>query len=165
MKSPTIQTSRLNLVPFMPEMFNELHELFTHPSVRKYLLDDMVVEPQWVHDAISTSQKTFGDDGYGLWAIRIKGINSIIGFSGFWRFEHLPYPLHLNYALLPSSWGKGFATEAAKAVMDYAFNQLGFAEIVAAADIPNKASFGVMSRLGMHFWMAESGVNYFRLER
>ncbi|TDH20701.1 N-acetyltransferase [Segetibacter sp. 3557_3] len=165
MPSPSIQTTRLHLVPFTPAMFDELYHLFTHPSVRQYLLDDTIVQPEWVHDAILTSQRSFEDHGYGLWAIHMRAQNSIIGFCGFWRFEHLAYPLQLNYGLLPEFWNIGLATEASKAVIEYGFEQLDFSEIVAAADVPNKASFRVMERLGMRHWMDDGGITYFKLNR
>lgn len=63
----------------------------------------------------------------------------------------------------------GLATEASRAVMRYAFEDLGFAEVVASTDAPNAASIRVMERLGMKFekWITTGGLDtvYYKIER
>lgn len=154
-----LQTDRLTLTPIESSMLAELHTLFTSPSVRRYLLDDEIVEPDWVEDVITTSQQQFEEGGYGLWAIQQTGKSTIIGVCGYFIFSQL----QLLYALLPAYWGKGYATEAARAVISYGFEQVGMTEIVAAADKPNATSFDVMERLGMTYWKTEETIVYYRL--
>jgi len=59
--------------------------------------------------------------------------------------------LELLFGLSPTHWGQGFATEAAEAVIRYAFETLGVTLVHASTDVPNQASVRVMERLGMHF--------------
>lgn len=155
----TLQTTRLTLIPVEPSMLTELHDLFTNASVWRYLMDDRIVGSDWVEDVITTSQRQFEEAGYGLWAIRRTGDSVIIGICGYVVLDQL----QLLYALLPDYWGQGIATEAARAVVDYGFGEAGMTEIVAAADAPNTASFGVMLRLGMSYWKTEEGIPYYRL--
>ena len=70
------------------------------------------------------------------------------GFAGLWRFFGEEQPQVL-YALLPNEIKKGYAAEASKAVINYAFNELNFKYITAACDTPNVASKKVCERLGM----------------
>lgn len=163
MTSFTLQTNRLTLTPFAQADLPELHALFTNPDVRRYLLDDLIVEWDWTVDVVEKSATMFRDLGYGLWAVRETGQRPIIGFCGYWRFEHLPHPLQLIYGLLPAWWGGGLATEAARTVMDYGFQTIGFTGIIAATDPPNQASVRVMERLGMvHLKTADATVYYRR---
>ncbi|AQG80478.1 hypothetical protein AWR27_14795 [Spirosoma montaniterrae] len=142
-------------------MLAELHDLFTNPSVRRYLLDDQCVAPEWTADVIATSQQQFVESNYGLWAVQQAGYRPIIGVCGYFTFDQL----QLLYALLPNYWGQGFATEAARAVIDYGFHRTNLTEIVAAADLLNTASFGVMERLGMTYQQAKGGVIYYQLPK
>lgn len=161
MTTTALQTARLRLTPVEPGERRELHALFTDPAVRQYLMDDQVVGIDWVDAVITTSQRQFDEAGYGLWAVRLPDEPSIIGVGGF----VVLHQLQLLYALLPAYWGRGYATEASRVVIDYGFREAGLTEIVAAADVPNRASFGVMERLGMTYWKDEAGLPYYRLLR
>ena len=55
------------------------------------------------------------------------------------------------YGLAPAFWGRGLATEAARAVLAHGFGTVGLARVIAATDVPNTASTRVMERLGMRF--------------
>lgn len=159
----TIQTERLTLTPFASADLPELHDLFTDPDVRRYLMDDLVVEETWMVDVIDRSVAMFRDLGYGLWAVRETGQRPIIGFGGYWRFEHLKHPLQLMYGLLPAWWNRGLATEAARVLLDYGFATVGFTGIIAATDPPNQASVRVMERLGMTYVETDNATVYYRL--
>ena len=151
--------------PVLPELLLELHQLFLDPLVRRYLLDDEVVAYEWTANVIATSQASFEKNNYGLWGLQQKNTRPLIGFCGYWRFDQLSYPLQLLYGLLPAYWGQGLATEAAQAMIAYGFDQVGFSQIVAAADLPNTASFQMMKRVGMRYWKREDLIEYYSLER
>ena len=144
----TLITARTVLVPFADADLGELVAIFQDPMVRRYLLDDDVVSAEWVRAEIAASRERFDGAGTGLWAIRLTGQSTIIGFVGFREFFDPPQ-LQLLYGLLPRHWGKGLVTEAATAVCDHAFREVGLPEIAAATDIENEASARVLLRLGM----------------
>ena len=144
----TIVTTRTVLLPFADADLGELVAVFQDSMVRRYLLDDDVVSAEWVRAEIAGSHERFDGAGTGLWAIRLTGQSSIIGFVGFREF-FAPPQLQLLYGLLPQHWGEGLVTEAATAVCDYAFHELGLPQIAAATDIANEASARVLLRLGM----------------
>jgi ribosomal-protein-alanine N-acetyltransferase len=159
---------RLDLRPFAEADADRLHRLFLDPSVRRYLLDDELVSIQWVAGEIASSDALFAERGVGLWSLTLLGETEIIGFAGFRPF-HDPPELQLIYGLHPRHWGVGLATEAAWAVMEHAFVRMGFDEVIASADTPNRASIEVMKRLGMSFQrrVDRGGLDttYFRLGR
>jgi RimJ/RimL family protein N-acetyltransferase len=165
-EAPVITTERLTLRPFAPDDLVELHELLTDADVRRHLLDDTVVSREWVEEEIVSSQARFVESGCGLWTLGDRARDGIIGFVGFRPFFDPP-ELQLLYGLHPSHWGRGFATEAAGAALDYAFGVLGLEEVRAATDVPNTASVAVLERLGMtersRTADGPSGTRFFRL--
>ena len=145
-----LETDRLILLPVKEADQDQLHALFVDPQVRLYLLDDEVVPREWVGEEIERSEALFAELGCGLWSVREKPGLGISGFVGFRHFFDPP-ELQLVYGLHPGSWGVGLATEAARAVVRYAIERLGFGRVAAATDAPNRASIRVMERLGMEF--------------
>jgi ribosomal-protein-alanine N-acetyltransferase len=148
------RAGRLSFRPFAPEDVEPIHDLFVNAQVRRHLLDDEIVSADWVRLEIRKSQEMFERARYGLWSLSLHGSTDIIGFCGF-RFFHHPPELQLLYALHPSVWRRGLATEAAEAALRYAFEVLGLSEVVASADAPNLASIRVMERIGMEFQRRE----------
>ena len=123
-------------------------EICRNADVRRYLLDDQLVDLAWVRHEIRSSRALFRELGCGLWGVRLHGSGQLIGFVGY-RYFFDPPELQLLYALHPEWWGRGLATEAAGAVLRYGFDVLGFDVIEASVDAPNVASARVLERLGM----------------
>lgn len=90
--------------------------------------------------------------GFGFWALERKDTGAFVGFTGLCvpRFEAPFMPaVEIGWRLARDQWGQGFATEAARAALDYGFGPLGLAEIVAFVVPENRRSRRVMERLGM----------------
>jgi RimJ/RimL family protein N-acetyltransferase len=88
--------------------------------------------------------------GWGLWAI--ESADGFIGFTGLSvpRFEAAFTPcVEIGWRLARSAWGRGFATEAARAATQYAFDDLDLDELVSFTTVSNVRSRAVMERLGM----------------
>jgi RimJ/RimL family protein N-acetyltransferase len=143
-----IETERLRLRPLAAEDLDALHQLWTDADVRKYLWDDRVISREQAEEVIASSIESFEANGYGFWAVLPKDEEAIIGFCGFRLFGDAR-EIEILYGLAPSRWGRGLATEAARAMMRWGFEDHGFDSIYAGADPPNAASFRVMERLGM----------------
>jgi [ribosomal protein S5]-alanine N-acetyltransferase len=145
-----LRTERLVLSPFREADIDELLQIFRDADVRRYLLDDGLVDREWVSAEVRASTSHFAAHGYGLWCMRTDHGGGIIGFVGF-RFFHEPPELQLVCGLLPGSWHRGLATEACRRVIRYAFEELGFDRVVADADAANADSVRLMQRLGMTY--------------
>ena len=115
--------------------------------MRRYLWDDKVISVDEVRSQIERSQRNFDEYAFGVWVVVLE---EPIGFAALGQIEGSK-DVEVLYGLLPTYWGRGLATEAARAVMEYGFASCGLGRIYAGADPPNKASFAVMKRLGMTF--------------
>ena len=94
----------------------------------------------------------FDDDGFGLWALEVPGVASLAGFVGILvpRFEaHFTPCVEIGWRLDADLWGRGYATEAAREVVRFGFEEAGLPEIVSMTVPANVRSRAVMERLGM----------------
>ena len=146
-----IHTSRLQLRPYAIEDLDALHRIFIDPQVRKYLCDDKIMPREWVATEIENNAKCFEQHGFGQWSVFLKDTSELIGFCGFRFFYDNPPELQLLYGLSPQYWGKGLATEAAAAMIQYGFAEHKFQQIITATDVENVASVRVMERVDMRF--------------
>ncbi|MBL3583681.1 GNAT family N-acetyltransferase [Oleidesulfovibrio alaskensis] len=94
--------------------------------------------------------------GWGFWAVEERSSGLFAGMVGLHRPSgDLPFApcVEVGWRLDPDHWGKGYATEAAAAALDIAFNTLGLHEVVAFTAVLNTPSQAVMRRLGMRHAM------------
>ena len=145
---PELRTRRVELSPFAREDASALLELFREPGMRRYLLDDALVDRTWIEGEIEASTLRFRESGAGLWALRFHGKPDIVGFAGFRPFFDPPR-LQLLYGLAPGARGHGVATEVAGLLCRHGLDVLGLGTIEAAVDVPNRRSVAVLERLGM----------------
>lgn len=146
----SIDTARLRLRPYRESDLDALHALWTDPQVRRYLWDDRVIERALAADVMRASIVGTAAEGFGHWAVCPAGGDALIGFCGFRRLDDGP-EVELLYGLAPAHWRRGLATEAARAMLRFGFEHVGFARVFALTDAPNTASVAVMQRLGMSF--------------
>lgn len=136
-----VETDRLRLRPATDDDVDALHRIWTDPDVRRYLWDDTVIPRETAADVVAASDADWRERGYGLWVVEEKG--TPIGFAGFRSSEEaLP---ELLFGFLPQWWGRGLATEAVRAALDFIGHCWG------ATDVPNAASARLMERVGMRF--------------
>ena len=90
--------------------------------------------------------------GFGFWAVEMQATEQLVGFVGLSvpSFEaHFTPCVEIGWRIAFEHWGKGIATEAARASLDAAFHELGLSEVVSFTATTNKRSMRVMERLGM----------------
>ncbi len=104
-------------------------------------------------DALVTKfTKHFADHGYGLWAVEVKGEAPFIGFIGLAIpsfAAHFTPCVEIGWRIAYEHWGNGYATEGAKAVLQYGFEVLSLKEIVSFTAEINTRSQNVMQKIGM----------------
>jgi RimJ/RimL family protein N-acetyltransferase len=150
MKSPVLGTERLVLRRWTSgdrELFAQING---DPKVMQYRLRTLTrQESDALMDAIETC---FDEHGFGQWAVERREDGRLIGFIGLEvAKEDVPFrPLvHIGWHLAVDAWHHGYATEGAGAVLDFAFDEVGLAEVVANTTTRNERSQAVMRRLGM----------------
>ncbi|WP_157244387.1 GNAT family N-acetyltransferase [Nonomuraea typhae] len=97
-------------------------------------------------------EAAFERQGYGLWALEVRETGAFIGFTGliYWDFPaHFTPAVEVAWRLARHAWGHGYATEAARAALEFGFTEAGLKEIVSMTDVGNTRSRAVMERLGM----------------
>lgn len=140
--------------PFAMEDADNLHRLWVDPGVRKFLWDDQIISRETAIAVVESSIESFVNHGFGFWAICFKNDPELIGFGGLRYFTEDGAEMsevELLYGVEPEHWGKGIATEAARAVLRHGFEECELALIYAGADPPNAASIRVIEKLGMKF--------------
>jgi [ribosomal protein S5]-alanine N-acetyltransferase len=152
-----LTTPRILLTPFADAHVDPLLAFFREPQVRRYLLDGLLVDREWVVSEIRTSRERFEAGSLGLYTAHLRETPDVlVGFVGFRPFYEPPV-LQLTYGLGPAHVGHGLATEMARAVIDVAFADLAFHEVRASTDEPNLASVRVLERLGMRHVATDPG--------
>ena len=124
-----------------PEVIKYVHELLltSEDQARKIIVD--VIMPQYKNNL-------------GRWAIHLKENNQFLGWCGL-KYRPELDETDLGYRLKKSTWGKGYATEAAKHTLDHGLNKLNLPVITAHAHVENIGSIKVLEKIGMHFTREE----------
>jgi ribosomal-protein-alanine N-acetyltransferase len=143
----SIRTDRLALHPFTPGDEDALVAMFRDAGVRRFLLDGKLVDRDWVRAEIEDSVRRFAEGSLGIFLARDRSRDAPVGFTGFRPFREPPV-LELLYGLYPALWGRGLATEMARAMLRLAFDRHGLDVVDTAVDAPNAASIRVLQRLG-----------------
>jgi [ribosomal protein S5]-alanine N-acetyltransferase len=150
-----LQTSRLIIRELLPSDDAGIYELDSNPEVHIYVGKNPIVSIEQAQEVIAFIQQQYQDNGIGRWAVIDKSNNAFIGWAGLKLYQaeanaHSNF-YELGYRFIPSYWGKGYATEASKAILDYGFNVMGLKEIFAMTDINHKASQHVLEKCGMSY--------------
>ena len=97
------------------------------------------------------------NNGWGLWTVELMSNGEFIGFVGLNKpKENLPPApcVEVGWRLANKHWSQGYATEAAKRALNYAFSTLKLEEVVAFTTLNNIGSLAVMKKIGMTgFWL------------
>lgn len=143
---PLLHTTRLSLRPCQLSDLDSVYPLWTDAEVRRFLFDDRQISYEEARSFIEASALSFTHHGYGLWLFFERDGTDIVGFVGLLHSSPSP---SLIVGTCPHLWGRGYAKEAARAVLRYAFDTLGLVRVVADVDAPNQASIRVLEALGM----------------
>jgi RimJ/RimL family protein N-acetyltransferase len=118
-----------------------------HPEVVRYLgTGTMTRVEAWRHMAMILGHWQLR--GFGLWALEERDSGRLVGRAGCWRPEGWP-GLELGWTLGREFWGRGYASEAARAALAYAFDELQQAHVISLIQPENTRSIAVASRLAM----------------
>jgi len=129
-----------------------LYYIFCDAEVMRF--GDGVQTKEWVYSWLQTCFDWYYKSwGFGPYAVVTKNDQGVIGYCGLFYFPDLDgqAEIEVGYRLARSAWGKGYATEAATAVRDYAFETLGIKRLISMIDPSNTASIHVATKIGMQY--------------
>jgi len=147
--SPTLTTERLILRGFVDDDLEPLAVMNADPEVMRYL--GGVRSREWSAASIDRCRSQWGKLGFGRFAIEDNVNGEFVGWVTLEPVELDGYvdDLEIGWRLVRARWGRGLATEAAIAVLTWAFATVPVDRILAVADAENAPSVSVMRRLGM----------------
>lgn len=148
-----VETERLLLRELQETDAEAIFELDADPEVHRFLGNAPLTNLDQAVPVIQFIRQQYLDNGIGRWAVIEKESGAMIGWSGFKLMldsvnGHSGY-YDLGYRFIRKCWGKGYATEAAKAMVAYGFNQLNLNSIYAIADVGNMESRKVLEKVCM----------------
>jgi RimJ/RimL family protein N-acetyltransferase len=152
MSSDYIHTKRLVLRPLSESDAFELFILDSDPEVMRFLGNKPVMDLNVVHNNLKNVVQQYIDFGIGRWAVVEKETGLFAGWAGLKFIDKLTNGhtdfYDVGYRLKPQFWGKGYATEATEAWIDYAKETLQLNELFAITHIDNYASQNVLKKCG-----------------
>lgn len=145
-----LETQRLMIQAWQPEDWLPFRSIATDPEVMRYIGAGAVWSDDRIQQFIARQINQATTLGYCLWKLVSKSSGQLIGHCGvqpLWDTSET----EIGWWLARSEWGKGLATEAAHAVLQYGLKTLQLKRIVAIAQPANLASINIMRKIGMQF--------------
>ena len=152
--APRLETERLLLRRWDVEADLDAYAaLCADPEVMRYIGDGDTRTRVECAEQLMAFELSWTKLGFGLFAAEPVDSGELVGFVGLAIPDFLPEimpAVEIGWRLSRTSWGKGYATEAARAVLAFSFDELGFERLVSVHVVGNDASGNVMKKIGMH---------------
>lgn len=146
--SAKLETESLLLRPLASRHLSQTLDIWTQPEVRRHLWGDKVIGEERAALEIARSQDSFRSYGFGLWAVRRREKRRVIGSCGLLRVPHTDQ-LEIIYCIDRALRNKGYGTQAAQAVVAFAFDELQLPLVHGRCARDNIASLRVLEKIGM----------------
>ena len=143
----TLETDRLILRMLCEADFDRYAELCADPEVMRYLGDGKPLDRPTAWRSLATMVGHWTLRRYGFWAVEERSSGALVGRVGFWNPEGWP-GFELGWVLRRSFWGQGYATEAARVALRFAFSEVNQPKVISLIIPENAASIRVAERLG-----------------
>jgi ribosomal-protein-alanine N-acetyltransferase len=146
---PWLETLRLELRAFVPGDFDDMCRLDRDPRVMKYIADGRPAS----RDAVARRLKRFIRyptlyPDLGAWRAARRDTGACIGWFAL-NYAGKSTDIEVGYRLLPEAWGRGYATEGARALVDHGFDDLDLDRIIGVTHPGNRASQRVLMKAGL----------------
>ena len=145
-----LETKNLYLREYVHDDFSSLHAIFSDEETMKYYPSPFTIKKTktWIEN----NQLRYINDGYGLWAVCLKGTDQVIGDCGLTKQQvDGELEVEIGYHINKNYWGKGYATEAATRCKEFGLNQLGVNKLISIIDPQNRQSIRVSEKIGFTF--------------
>ena len=146
-----VETDRLFIRVWKEQDQSLLHTIMSDADVMRYVWDYKPPTIGQIQDFVGKCIRETDEHGWTTWALILKADQSLIGYCGFLTRDYGEYKgeIEIGWLVAKEHWGKGIATEAAKAVLDFGFCKWKFQRVIASARSENTQSIKVMIKVGM----------------
>jgi ribosomal-protein-alanine N-acetyltransferase len=160
---PTLETPRVIMREFDDNDAQSLHRILSEPGVLRYFPSSKPPPMERIEKLIQNHKRHWEENGFGWWAAVDRGDDELIGWCGLGLLDETG-EIEIKYLLKRSHWGRGIATEAAGASIEYAFREAQLETIIGLTHPDNVASQRVLERIGLNFRNREEyfGMTCFR---
>ena len=144
-------SERLDLRRFVEADLDEIAPVFAKPEVWRFPYGRGFDRAETA-DFLAAQQRHWATCGFGLWVVREREGERVVGFVGLSVPTFLPEILpavEVGWRFDPDCWGRGYATEGARAALDAAFEELELGAVCSVPQSENPASWRVCERLGL----------------
>lgn len=145
-----IETERLIIRPFEDKDLDENHkQIYGSEEVMRYLGDGKIRTKEESERSMNRFVEYDREHGFSIWAVVDKESQRFLGHCGLIHLRNDPETVELAYAFGKPYWGKGIATEAARACLRYGFEVAKLDRIIGLTYPENKSSQHVLEKIGM----------------
>jgi RimJ/RimL family protein N-acetyltransferase len=144
---PTLETERLRLTALGDRHFEAYASMLADPSSTRFVGDGQPLDRMNAWRSMAMLLGHWALRGYGMWAVELKDSGAFIGRVGLHHPEGWP-DLELGWMLMPDQRHHGYATEAGRAALDFAFGTLKAPRAISLIRLENSVSERVARRLG-----------------
>lgn len=144
---PELRTERLCLRALRVDDLDGYAQMYADPDVMRFLETGVPLGRAEAFRSMALHLGHWQLRGYGQWALEERATGSFVGRAGLWQPDGWP-GLEVGWILHRASWGHGYATEAGRAAMDYAFDVVEADEVISLIRPENDGSIRVAERLG-----------------
>ena len=144
-----LETNRLLLRQFEISDADSFYELNLNPNVIKYTGNSAFKDIDEAKEFLE-NYSDYRRNGFGRWAVIEKSTNQFLGWCGL-KYDEKLDETDIGFRFFEHFWNQGFATESAKACIDYGFKELKLKTIVGRAMKENLASIKVLEKIGLQY--------------
>ncbi len=145
---PTLSGARVRLRPLRPSDVDDLFALHSDPRVMRYWSFPAWTQREQSVARIAQLERDNAQSEFYTWATTIDGADRLAGTVSLFALNRSHARAELGYALASPAWGKGYATEAVRLAIAFAFESIGLARLEADVDPRNEASCRLVERVG-----------------
>lgn len=149
MKGLILETPRLLLREFDIDDAQSFYDLNLNPSVIKYTGNSAFRDIEEAKEFLK-NYSDYKENGFGRWAVINKATKEFLGWCGL-KYDKKTDETDIGFRFFETFWNQGFATESAKACINYGFENLKLKTIIGRAMKENTASIKVLEKIGLQY--------------
>ncbi len=150
----SLTTDRLLLRRWQSDDIQVFAAMCSDPAVMRYIGAGNTLSPEQTEQSVRGFEREWDEKGFGLFAVELLEDKSFIGFTGLSEPAFLPEimpAVEIGWRLAQKYWGCGYASEAARATLEFGFTDRNIPSIVSIVQSGYEASRKIIKKLGMHF--------------